>query len=79
MKCDTRTFHHKLRAPKGEKPEPKPEMTADEMIVAEKALDAAGKACYEASKWLLNLSIAVKDPSPDQADIFREHVRGVEG
>ena len=69
MKCDTRTFHHKLRAPKGEKPEPKPEMSADQMKIAEKALEAAEKACYEASKWLLNLSLAIKNPSEKQAEI----------
>jgi hypothetical protein len=60
-----------------EEPEPQPEMTADEMMVAEKALDDDEKVVYEASKWLLNLSIAVKDPSPAQADILRERVRGL--
>jgi hypothetical protein len=35
-------------------------MTEDEMKVAEKALETAEKACHEASKWLLNLSLAIK-------------------
>jgi hypothetical protein len=74
MKCDTRTFHHKLRAPKGEKPEPKPEMTPDEMKVAEKALETAEKACYEASRCPLNRSLAIKTPSADHAEIFRGRV-----
>jgi hypothetical protein len=39
----------------------------DEMKVAE-------KACYEASRCLLNLSLAIKTPSPEQAEIFRGRV-----
>jgi len=49
-------------------------MTPDEVKVAEKALETAEKAVYEASKWLLNLSIAIKNPSPDQAEILRGRV-----
>jgi hypothetical protein len=71
---DKRLFHRKLRGPRGEKPEPKPEMTPDEMKVAEKALETAEKSVYEASKWLFNLSVAVKDPSPAQVEIFRGRV-----
>jgi hypothetical protein len=74
---DKRAFHHKLRAPKAKEPEPQPGMTPDEIKVAEITLAAAEKACYEFSKWLLNLSIAIKNPSPAQADILRERVRGL--
>jgi hypothetical protein len=49
-------------------------MTADEMKVVEKALETAEKACYEASKWLLNLSLAITNPSEKQAEIFRGRV-----
>jgi hypothetical protein len=62
-----------------EEPEPQSEMTADEMTVAGKALDDAEKAIYEASKCLLNLSLAIKNPSDRQADILRERVRGLRG
>jgi hypothetical protein len=62
MKCDTRTFHHKLRVPKGEKPEPKAEMSPQEMQSAENTY-------YEASKWILNLSLDIRHPSERQAGI----------
>jgi hypothetical protein len=57
--ADTRLFHHKLRAPKEERREPPPEMTPDQMKVAEKHFREAGV-------WLFNLSLAIKDPSPEQ-------------
>ena len=41
---DKRSFHRKLRAPKPKEPEKEPEMTVDEMKIAEKALDTAEKA-----------------------------------
>jgi hypothetical protein len=49
-------------------------MTADEMKVAEKALETAEKACHEASKWLFNLSVAIRNPSPEQVEMFRGRV-----
>jgi hypothetical protein len=67
-------FSHRLKDKPKQLPEPKPEMSPDQMEVAEKALESAEKAVYEASKWLLNLSIAVKDPSPAQADILRGRI-----
>jgi len=70
-------FSHRLKDKLKQPPEMEPEMTADEMKVAEKALETAEKACYEASKWLLNLSISIRDPSEEQAEIFRERVRGL--
>ena len=74
---DKRSFHHKLRAPKEKEPEPKPGMTADEMQAAEKALDDAEKAVWEASKWLLNLSLAIKNPSEKQVEILRPRVKAL--
>jgi hypothetical protein len=67
-------FSHRLKDKPKQSPEMEPEMSADEMNVAEKALETAEKACYEASKWLLNLSLAIKTPSPAQAEIFRGRV-----
>jgi hypothetical protein len=69
-------FSYRLKD-KEREPEQKPEMPPDQMKVAEQTLDTAEKAIYESSKWLLNLSIAVKDPSPAQADILRERIRGL--
>ena len=66
-------FSHRLND-KEREPEREPEMTPDQMKVAEQTLDTAEKACYEASKWLLNLSLAIKNPSPQQAEIFRGRV-----
>jgi hypothetical protein len=63
-------FSHRLK----DKPKQSPETTPDEMKVAEKALETAEKACYEASRCLLNLSLAIKTPSPEQAEIFRVRV-----
>jgi hypothetical protein len=67
-------FSHRLKDKPKQSPEPKPEMSPDQMKVAEQTLDTAEKACYEASKWLLNLSLAIKNPSPQQAEIFRGRV-----
>jgi hypothetical protein len=67
-------FSHRLKDKPKQLPEPKPEMTPDEMKVAEKGLETAEKACYEASRCLLNLSLAIKTPSPEQAEIFRGRV-----
>jgi hypothetical protein len=66
-------FSHRLKG-KREEPSDTSGMTADEMKVAENVLETAEKAIREASKWLLNLSLAIKDPSPAQADIFRGRV-----
>jgi hypothetical protein len=68
-------FSHGLKDKPKQSAELTSEMSPDEVKVAEKALETAEKACYEASKWLLNLSLAIKNPSPDQAEIFRERVR----
>ena len=71
---DKRSFHRKLRAPKEKPPEPPPEMTAGEMAIAEKALEDTEKAIREAAKWLYNLSLAVKIPSQEQAEVLRPRV-----
>jgi hypothetical protein len=67
-------FSHRLKDKPKQVSDIVSEMTADQMRVAEKALDDAEKAVYEASKWLLNLSITVKNPSAEQAEIFRGRV-----
>jgi len=50
---------------KEEKPEPKPGMTADEVKVAEKAY-------RNASLWMFNLSVAIRDPSSKQAEMMND-------
>jgi len=44
------------------------------ITVAETALATTDSAIYEASKWLLNLSLAVKNPFPAQVELFRGRV-----
>ena len=52
-------------------------MSLDEMQVVEKGFELAEKACSEASRCLLNLSLAVRDPSPEQIAFFRERAIGL--
>jgi hypothetical protein len=68
-------FANRLKDKPKQSPEPKPEMSEDQMKVAEKTLETSEKAVYEASKWLLNLSMSIRNPSPAQADILRGRVR----
>ena len=67
-------FSHRLKDKPKQSPEPEPCMTEDEVTVAEKNLELAEKSCRETSRCLLNLSISIRNPSPEQAEIFRGRV-----
>jgi hypothetical protein len=59
-------FSHRLKS-KREKSSgpPRSEMTPDQIKVAEKAY-------RDASVWMFNLSVAIRDPSPGQAGMINE-------
>jgi hypothetical protein len=62
-------FSQRLKDEPKQSPELEPEMSSDQMKVTEIALENAEKACHEASRCLLNLSLAITTPSQEQADI----------
>jgi hypothetical protein len=52
---------HRLKDKPKQLPEPEPEMTPDEMKIAEKHY-------RDASLWLFNLSVSIRDPSLKQTE-----------
>jgi hypothetical protein len=55
-------FSHRLKDKREQPSDESTGMTPDEMRVAEKAY-------RETSVWMFNLSVAIRDPSPGQAEI----------